>query len=219
MHCPSNGLVDVSNLMDLDVVPRSKISLSNLKDIYREIEIHLQKIQEKCILFLRNKLGKRKVESSYVFYQRFIAPLNELLVDVRHHESIWIELFLELDEPDSVIWSSTLREESVASIKEWIDEIEMTKSKNAQSFEYNDGDESVSGYTSYDVVGDSYSQHDSADVYSEQEENCESTSYCSNSHEPIEVSDLNNIDDLVVNINQQSDPSLILSYYLIVFES
>lgn len=66
MHCPDNGSVDVSNLMDLDVVPRSKNPLSNLKEIDREIEIYLQRILDKFILFLRKKVGKRKEESSYV---------------------------------------------------------------------------------------------------------------------------------------------------------
>lgn len=203
MHCHGNGSIDVSNLMDLDMVPRSEISLSNLKDIDKEIKICLKRIQESCILFLRRKVGKRKVESSYVFYERFIAALNELPVDVRPQESVWIELFLQLDEPDSVSWSPTLREESVASIKEWIEEIEMTKSENTHSFEYDDRDESMSGYTSYDAKGDSYSQHENADVYSEQEENYESTSYCSNNLQPVEVFDLDNIDHLVVNMNQQ----------------
>lgn len=90
-----------------------------------------------------------------------------------------------------------LEEESVACIKEWIDEIEMIKSENVHKIEYSGGDESVSGYISCDVEDDSYSQHESANVYSEQEENCESTSYCSNNLEPIEVSNLNDIDHLI----------------------
>lgn len=136
-------------------------------------------------------------------YERFSVALNGLPIDVRPHESIWIELFLELDEPNSINWSTTLREESVAHIKEWTNEIEVTKSENAHGIEYSDGDQSMSGDISYDVEDDSYSQHDSANAYSEQEENCENIS-CSNIHEPIEVSDLNNIDHLVVNFNPQN---------------
>lgn len=103
--------------MDLDVVPRSPNPLSNLQEIDREIEICFQKIQDRCILFLRRKVGKRKVESSYVFYERFIVALNELLIDARPHESVWIELFLELDEPDSINWSTTLRKKVLHVLK------------------------------------------------------------------------------------------------------
>lgn len=62
----------------------------------------------------------------------------------------------------------------------------------------------MSGDVSYDAKDDSFSWHDSTDVYLEQEENCENISCCSNSHEPIEVSKLNNIDHLIVHFNPQS---------------